>query len=172
MPVEIVTFGCRLNAYESEVVRRQATAAGLDDVSVVNTCAVTAEAVRQARQAIRKLKRERPQNRIVVTGCAAQTEPATFVEMPEVDRVLGNVEKLDSKIWAETGALFRTQSAFGLEAEEKAVVNDVMAVKETALHLIDGLEGRARAFVQIQNGCDHRCTFCIIPYGRGNSRSV
>src|SRR5215211_8549993 len=106
MPVEIVTFGCRLNAHESEVVRRQATAAGLGDVTVVNTCAVTAEAVRQARQAIRKFKRERPEGRIVVTGCAAQTEPATFVEMPEVDRVLGNLEKLDSKIWAETEALF------------------------------------------------------------------
>ena len=169
MPPEIVTFGCRLNTYESEVMRRHATAAGLEDAVVVNTCAVTAEAVRQARQTIRKLRRERPEARIVVTGCAAQTEPQTFADMPEVDRVLGNAEKLDAAAWALEA---RPAAPFGLDREEKVSVNDIMAVKETALHLIDGIEGRARAFVQVQNGCDHRCTFCIIPYGRGNSRSV
>jgi threonylcarbamoyladenosine tRNA methylthiotransferase MtaB len=168
--IDIVTFGCRLNAYESEVMRRAAAGAGLEDVVIVNTCAVTGEAVRQSRQAIRRLRRERPHARIVVTGCAAQTEPATFAAMDEVDRVLGNEEKLTAVAWAGTRAYL--DGAFGLGGEEKAVVNDIMAVKETALHLIDGIEGRARAFVQIQNGCDHRCTFCIIPYGRGNSRSV
>jgi threonylcarbamoyladenosine tRNA methylthiotransferase MtaB len=172
MSVDLVTFGCRLNTYESEVLRRAADAAGLDDTIVVNTCAVTGEAVRQARQSIRRLKRERPQARIVVTGCAAQTEPKTFAAMPEVDRVLGNDEKLRPEAWARTRAEFFGLPSFGLEAEEKIAVNDIMAVRETALHLIDGIEGRARAFVQIQNGCDHRCTFCIIPYGRGNSRSV
>jgi threonylcarbamoyladenosine tRNA methylthiotransferase MtaB len=171
MSVDVVTFGCRLNAYESEVIRREAAAAGIADTVVVNTCAVTAEAVRQARQAIRKVARERPGARIVVTGCAAQTEPATFAAMGEVDRVLGNDEKLRSAAWAETGRAFGAGD-FGIAAEEKVVVNDVMAVKETAPHLIDGFEGRARAVVQVQNGCDHRCTFCIIPYGRGNSRSV
>jgi threonylcarbamoyladenosine tRNA methylthiotransferase MtaB len=171
MSTEVLTFGCRLNAYESEVIRREADAAGLSDTVVVNTCAVTGEAVRQARQAIRKLKRERPQARIVVTGCAAQTEPQTFAGMPEVARVLGNAEKLSGDAWAKTrGAL--DAATFGLAGEEKVVVNDIMAVQETALHLVDGIEGRARAFVQVQNGCDHRCTFCIIPYGRGNSRSV
>jgi threonylcarbamoyladenosine tRNA methylthiotransferase MtaB len=170
MTLDVVTFGCRLNAYESEVIRQHATAAGLTDAVVVNTCAVTAEAVRQARQAIRKIRREQPQARIVVTGCAAQTEPQTFVAMPEVDRVLGNTEKLDDAMWRDTRDAL--DSPFGLEREEKAVVNDIMAVKETALHLVEGFEGRARAFVQVQNGCDHRCTFCIIPYGRGNSRSV
>ncbi|MGE0523832.1 MAG: tRNA (N(6)-L-threonylcarbamoyladenosine(37)-C(2))-methylthiotransferase MtaB [Variibacter sp.] len=171
MSVEVVTFGCRLNAYESEVLRRQAQDAGLDDVVVVNTCAVTAEAVRQARQTIRRLHRERPGARVVVTGCAAQTEPATFAAMAEVDRVLGNSEKLDPAAWSGTHAAL-AGPAFGLDAEEKVAVNDIMAVKEQALHLIDGFDGRARAFVQVQNGCDHRCTFCIIPYGRGNSRSV
>jgi len=166
---EVVTFGCRLNAYESEVIRREASALP-DDTIVVNTCAVTAEAVRQARQAIRRLNRERPAARIVVTGCAAQTEPQSFAAMPEVFRVLGNEEKLDSRAWADTAACL--DRGFGSGDEEKVVVNDIMAVRETALHLIDGLEGRARAFVQVQNGCDHRCTFCIIPYGRGNSRSV
>jgi threonylcarbamoyladenosine tRNA methylthiotransferase MtaB len=168
--VEVVTFGCRLNAYESEVIRREASAALRDDTIVVNTCAVTAEAVRQARQAVRRLRRERPAARIVVTGCAAQTEPATFAAMAEVDRVLGNAEKLEAQAWIETAASL--DRPFGMGSEEKVVVNDIMAVRETALHLIDGLEGRARAFVQVQNGCDHRCTFCIIPYGRGNSRSV
>ena len=172
MSVDVVTFGCRLNAYESEVVRREAEAAGLADTVVINTCAVTAEATRQARQAIRKLRRERPGARIVVTGCAAQTEPAAFAGMPEVDRVLGNDEKLRAAAWADTRAVFARTDGFGLDREEKVLVNDIMAVKETAPHLIDGLEGRARAFVQVQNGCDHRCTFCIIPYGRGNSRSV
>jgi len=169
--VEVVTFGCRLNAYESEVIRRNAAAAGLGDAVVINTCAVTAEAVRQARQAIRKVRRERPSARIVVTGCAAQTEPETFAAMDEVDCVLGNEEKLSASVWADTAASF-ARPGFGIEAEEKVLVNDIMAVRETALHLIDGIDGRARAFVQVQNGCDHRCTFCIIPYGRGNSRSV
>jgi threonylcarbamoyladenosine tRNA methylthiotransferase MtaB len=168
--VEVVTFGCRLNTYESEVIRREASAALRHDTIVVNTCAVTAEAVRQARQAIRRLKRERPDARIVVTGCAAQTDPATFAAMAEVDRVLGNAEKLEAQAWIETAASL--DHPFGVGSEEKVVVNDIMAVRETALHLIDELEGRARAFVQVQNGCDHRCTFCIIPYGRGNSRSV
>jgi threonylcarbamoyladenosine tRNA methylthiotransferase MtaB len=170
MSLDILTFGCRLNTYESEVMRREAAAAGLTDTVVINTCAVTGEAVRQARQAIRRARRERPKARIVVTGCAAQTEPATFAAMPEVDRVLGNGEKFSPAAWRDTRAYL--DGAFGLDREEKIRVNDIMAVKETALHLVDGLEGRARAFVQVQNGCDHRCTFCIIPYGRGNSRSV
>jgi threonylcarbamoyladenosine tRNA methylthiotransferase MtaB len=169
--VDVMTFGCRLNAYESEAIRREARAAGLADIVVVNTCAVTAEAVRQARQAIRKVARERPSARIVVTGCAAQTEPATFAGMREVDRVLGNEEKLKAATWQEARHAFAAPD-FGLAAEEKIVVNDIMAVKETAPHLIDSFEGRTRAIVQVQNGCDHRCTFCIIPYGRGNSRSV
>ena len=171
MSVEIVTFGCRLNTHESEIMRGKAHEAGLNDAVLVNTCAVTAEAVRQARQTIRRIRRERPDARIVVTGCAAQTEPATFASMPEVDRVVGNTEKFDIAAWRDTRAAL-ARGAFGLDAEEKVVVNDIMAVRETALHLIEGLEGRARATVQIQNGCDHRCTFCIIPYGRGNSRSV
>jgi threonylcarbamoyladenosine tRNA methylthiotransferase MtaB len=166
MSVDVVTFGCRLNAAESEVIRREAERAGLSDTVVVNTCAVTAEAVRQARQTIRALRRERPQARIVVTGCAAQTEPHTFVAMAEADRVLGNTEKLSGAAWAQTRA------AFGLADAPKAIVNDIMAVKETAAHLIEGFSDHTRAFVQVQNGCDHRCTFCIIPYGRGNSRSV
>ncbi len=171
MSVDVVTFGCRLNAYEAEVIRRQAQAAGLADAVVVNTCAVTAEAVRQSRQAIRKLKREHPDAPIVVTGCAAQTEPKTFADMPEVALVLGNEEKISAQAWRQHRDVL-ARSSFGLAAEEKVVVNDIMAVTETAAHLIDGLEGRSRAFVQVQNGCDHRCTFCIIPYGRGNSRSV
>ena len=171
MSVEVVTFGCRLNTYESEVIRRNAEGAGLADSVVVNTCAVTSEAVRQARQAIRRLKRERPGARILVTGCAAQTEPETFAAMGEVDRVIGNDEKIRAAAWRETQDFLAT-GAFGLGSEEKIAVNDIMAVKETAAHLIDGLDGRARAFVQVQNGCDHRCTFCIIPCGRGNSRSV
>ncbi|MGV3634499.1 MAG: tRNA (N(6)-L-threonylcarbamoyladenosine(37)-C(2))-methylthiotransferase MtaB [Pseudorhodoplanes sp.] len=171
MSVEIVTFGCRLNTHESEIMRNKAHEAGLTDAVVVNTCAVTAEAVRQARQTIRRLRREKPDTRIVVTGCAAQTEPATFAAMPEVDRVVGNTEKFDVAAWNHTREAL-ARGAFGIDAEEKVVVNDIMAARETALHLIDGIEGRARATVQIQNGCDHRCTFCIIPYGRGNSRSV
>jgi threonylcarbamoyladenosine tRNA methylthiotransferase MtaB len=171
MSIDVVTFGCRLNAYEAEVIRRQAQAAGLADTVVVNTCAVTAEAVRQSRQAIRRLKRERPDARIVVTGCAAQTEPGTFAEMPEVALVLGNEEKVSAAAWQRSSAMLARDASI-LSAEEKVAVNDIMAVKETAAHLVDGFEGRARAFVQVQNGCDHRCTFCIIPYGRGNSRSV
>ncbi len=166
MSVDVVTFGCRLNAAESEVIRREAERAGLSDTVVVNTCAVTAEAVRQARQTIRALRRQRPHAKIVVTGCAAQTEPQTFVAMAEADRVLGNTEKLSGAAWQETRA------AFGLAGTPKAIINDIMAVRETAAHLIEGFADRTRAFVQVQNGCDHRCTFCIIPYGRGNSRSV
>ena len=166
MSVEVVTFGCRLNAAESEVIRRNAERAGFSDTVVVNTCAVTAEAVRQAKQTIRALRRERPQAKIVVTGCAAQTEPATFSAMPEADRVLGNAEKLSPAGWAQARA------AFDLGDAPKAIVNDIMAVRDTAAHLIDAFAGRSRAFVQVQNGCDHRCTFCIIPFGRGNSRSV
>ena len=156
---EVVTFGCRLNAYESEVIRANAAAAGLTDAIVFNTCAVTAEAERQARQAIRKARRENPHTRIIVTGCAAQVNPDAYAAMGEVDQVLGNEEKLQPQ-------------AFGADRAEKVLVNDIMSVTETAGHLIDGLKDRARAFVQVQNGCDHRCTFCIIPYGRGNSRSV
>jgi threonylcarbamoyladenosine tRNA methylthiotransferase MtaB len=170
MTVDIVTFGCRLNAYESEVVRRHAVAAGLDDTVVVNTCAVTAEAVRQARQAIRRIGRERPGARIVVTGCAAQIEPAAFAAMPEVADIVGNAEKMRGDTWA--GLRQAADGAIDGAGEPRVLVNDIMAVKETAPHLIEGLEGRARAFVQVQTGCDHRCTFCIIPYGRGNSRSV
>ena len=157
MSVDVVTFGCRLNTYESEVIRRTAEAAGVADAVVVNTCAVTAEAVRQAKQSIRRIKRERPDARIVVTGCAAQTEPGMFAAMPEVDRVVGNEEKLDARLW---------------QTHEKVAVADIMAVKLMRPHAVDAIEGRARAFVQVQNGCDHRCTFCIIPFGRGNSRSL
>lgn len=156
--VAIVTFGCRLNAYESEAIRARAAADGLSDAVVFNTCAVTNEAVRQARQAIRKARRERPDARLIVTGCAAQIDPAAFAAMPEVDLVLGNAEK------AAPGAL--------LDTSTRVRVNDIMSIKETAGHLIAGLKDRARAYVEVQNGCDHRCTFCIIPYGRGNSRSA
>jgi len=171
MSVDIITFGCRLNTYESEVIRRQAQAADLPDTVVFNTCAVTAEAVRQSRQAIRRLKRERPAARIVVTGCAAQTESASFADMPEVALVLGNGEKLSAEVWRAHRDVL-VHAPFGIAAEEKVAVDDIMMVTQTAAHLIDGVEGHARAFVQVQNGCDHRCTFCIIPYGRGNSRSV
>ena len=166
MSVEVVTFGCRLNAAESEVIRRNAERAGFTDTVVVNTCAVTAEAVRQARQTIRALRRERPHAKIVVTGCAAQTEPQTFVAMPEADRVLGNAEKLPLRAGRRRARRSRDDDA------PKAIVSDIMAVKQTAAHLIDAFAARTRAFVQVQNGCDHRCTFCIIPFGRGNSRSV
>jgi threonylcarbamoyladenosine tRNA methylthiotransferase MtaB len=166
MSVEVVTFGCRLNAAESEVIRREAQRAGFADTVVVNTCAVTAEAVRQARQEVRALRRRRPRAKIIVTGCAAQTEPQTFASMPETDCVLGNGEKLSASGWA------KARAAFDVADSPKAIVNDIMAVKDTAPHLIDAFAGRARAFVQVQNGCDHRCTFCIIPFGRGNSRSV
>jgi threonylcarbamoyladenosine tRNA methylthiotransferase MtaB len=154
---EIVTFGCRLNAYESEAVRARAGEAGLSNAIIFNTCAVTAEAVRQSRQAIRKARRDNPASKIIVTGCAAQTEPQTYVEMQEVDLVLGNAEKLDVKNYF---------------INERVRVNDIMSVRETASQMVDSFDGRARAFLQVQNGCDHRCTFCIIPYGRGNSRSV
>jgi len=159
------TFGCRLNAYETQAMTGLAGQAGLENAVVVNTCAVTGEAVRQARQQIRKLRREHPEARLIVTGCAAQTEPATFAAMPEVDQVIGNLEKMRAGTW---GAL-----AGGLIGETQAVqVDDIMSATETAGHLIDGFGTRARAYVQVQNGCDHRCTFCIIPYGRGPSRSV
>ncbi|HEY8949849.1 MAG TPA: tRNA (N(6)-L-threonylcarbamoyladenosine(37)-C(2))-methylthiotransferase MtaB [Rhizomicrobium sp.] len=154
---EIVTFGCRLNAYESEAIRARAGEAGLSNAIIFNTCAVTGEAVRQSRQAIRKARRENPASKIIVTGCAAQTEPDTYAGMQEVDLVLGNAEKLDAKNYF---------------INERVRVNDIMSVRETASQMVDSFDGRARAFLQVQNGCDHRCTFCIIPYGRGNSRSV
>ena len=163
--VEVITFGCRLNTYESEVMRAEAEKAGLNNAVLVNTCAVTGEAVRQARQAIRRARRDNPHARIIVTGCAAQTESETFAGMPEVDAVLGNEEKLKS-------ASYRRLPDFGVSAEEKLVVNDIMSVRETAPQMVKLIDGHVRAFVQVQNGCDHRCTFCIIPYGRGNSRSV
>src|SRR5262249_8345897 len=150
MTIEVLTFGCRLNAYESEVIRSEAQAAGMTETVVVNTCAVTGEAVRQARQTIRRIARERPDAKIVVTGCAAQPEPQTLVAMPEVNRVLGNAEKLSADAWRETRALLDRGPDFGVGQDEKAAVNDIMAVTETASHLIDGLEGRARAFVQVQ----------------------
>ena len=156
--VDIVTFGCRLNAYESEAIRARAAEDGLQDAVVFNTCAVTGEAVRQARQAIRKARRARPGARLIVTGCAAQIDPAAFAAMPEVDLVLGNAEKTAPGAYGAT--------------ESRVKVNDIFSVKETAGHLIDGLKDKARAYVEVQNGCDHRCTFCVIPYGRGNSRSA
>jgi len=155
--VDVVTFGCRLNIVESEAVRREAEAAGLADAVVVNTCAVTGEAVRQARQAIRRLKRERPDARLIVTGCAAQADSAQFAAMPEVDRVLGNEDKFDRAAW-RSGA--------------RVAVSDIMMATAMRPQSIDALDGHTRGFVQVQNGCDHRCTFCIIPFGRGNSRSL
>ena len=162
MTLDVVTFGCRLNAYESEAIRMRAGEAQLRDAVVVNTCAVTAEAVRQSRQAIRRLKRENPVRRILVTGCAAQVQPQTYAAMAEVDGVLGNAEKLTAQAYAD----------FGTGGAEKIRVNDIMSIRETAGQMVDHFEGHTRAFLQVQNGCDHRCTFCIIPYGRGNSRSV
>ena len=159
------TLGCRLNAYETEAMREMTTRAGLQDAVIVNTCAVTAEAVRKARQEIRKLRRDNPTARLIVTGCAAQTEPQTFEMMDEVDLVLGNTEKMNPETWTQLPADFIGET-------EKVRVDDIMSVRETAEHLIDGFGTRSRAYVQIQNGCDHRCTFCIIPFGRGNSRSV
>ncbi|MZR29467.1 tRNA (N(6)-L-threonylcarbamoyladenosine(37)-C(2))-methylthiotransferase MtaB [Sneathiella litorea] len=156
---EIITFGCRLNTYESEVMRGHAMSAGMTNAVIINSCAVTNEAERQARQAVRKARREHPDAKIIVTGCAAQTKPEQFSNMPEVDQILGNMEKLEPE-------------SFGLKQTERVQVNDIMSAEETAGHLIEGFDGRARAFLQIQNGCNHRCTFCIIPYGRGNSRSV
>ena len=162
MTLEVVTFGCRLNAYESEAIKARAHQAQLRDTVVINTCAVTAEAVRQSRQAIRRLKRERPDRRIIVTGCAAQVHPESYAAMAEVDAVLGNEEKLTAGAYAD----------FGIGLAEKIRVNDIMSVRETAAQMVDHFDGQTRAFLQVQNGCDHRCTFCIIPYGRGNSRSV
>ena len=156
---QLVTFGCRLNTYESEVMKTHAKNAGLEDAIIFNTCAVTKEAERQARQAIRRARRENPDAKIIVTGCSAQIDPQTYAQMGEIDQIIGNDLKLKAETW-------------GLEGEERVLVNDIMSVKETAGHLIEGIEGQARAFIQVQNGCDHRCTFCIIPYGRGNSRSV
>ncbi|MEZ5819766.1 MAG: tRNA (N(6)-L-threonylcarbamoyladenosine(37)-C(2))-methylthiotransferase MtaB [Xanthobacteraceae bacterium] len=168
MPVDVVTFGCRLNAFESEVIRREADGAGLSDTIVINSCAVTNEAVAQARQSIRRLKRERPEARIVVTGCAAQTQAQMFAGMAEVDRVIGNEDKLQRDSWRDARAAFDADIA-----DDKIAVTDIMSVKQMAPHLVDGFErGLPRVFVQVQNGCDHRCTFCIIPFGRGNSRSV
>ncbi|KEG21283.1 tRNA (N(6)-L-threonylcarbamoyladenosine(37)-C(2))-methylthiotransferase MtaB [Bartonella bacilliformis] len=169
MTVKIVTFGCRLNSYESEVIRQKSSSAGLDQLKdgaiIFNTCAVTSEAVRQAKQAIRKARRENPHTRIIVTGCAAQTEADNFSLMTEVDLILGNEDKLHTHS-------YRQLPDFGINHDEKIRVNDIMEVRKNAPHMINSIEGRTRAFVQIQNGCDHRCTFCIIPYGRGPSRSV
>jgi threonylcarbamoyladenosine tRNA methylthiotransferase MtaB len=169
MAVDVITFGCRLNAFESEVIAREAASAGLTDAIIINSCAVTNEAVAQARQSIRRLKRERPDARIVVTGCAAQTQAAMFADMAEVDRVLGNDDKMRGQAWRATAAAFDA----GSNGADKIAVTDIMKVREMAPHLLDGFQsGLPRAFVQVQNGCDHRCTFCIIPFGRGNSRSV
>jgi threonylcarbamoyladenosine tRNA methylthiotransferase MtaB len=162
MATEVLTFGCRLNAFESEVIRGHAAAAGLDDAVIVNTCAVTKEAERQARQAIRRARRDHPEARLIVTGCAAQIDPARYAAMPEVDLVLGNDEKMKPESYDSSKRAEGTRIKVG----------DIMALTETAAHLVDGFEGRARAFIEVQQGCDHRCTFCIIPYGRGNSRSV
>jgi threonylcarbamoyladenosine tRNA methylthiotransferase MtaB len=173
MSIETVTFGCRLNAFESELIRRAAEEAGLAHTIIVNSCAVTHEAVAQARQTIRRLKRARPGARVVVTGCAAQTQPELFAGMTEVDRVVGNHDKLQSETWVAARTAFAHSPDFGISRSEKIAVADVMAVKRMAPHLLDGFKtGLPRVFVQVQNGCDHRCTFCIIPYGRGNSRSV
>jgi len=164
-PPKFTTLGCRLNAYETEAMKELAAQAGLNGAIVVNTCAVTSEAVRKARQEIRRLRRENPEARLIVTGCAAQTEPETFAAMPEVDLVIGNTEKMQPETWARLSPDFIGQT-------ERVQVDDIMSVTETAGHLIDGFGTRSRAYVQVQNGCDHRCTFCIIPFGRGNSRSV
>ncbi|MGR3636897.1 MAG: tRNA (N(6)-L-threonylcarbamoyladenosine(37)-C(2))-methylthiotransferase MtaB [Shimia sp.] len=164
-PPKFTTLGCRLNSYESEAMKDMAQSAGLENAVIVNTCAVTAEAVRKSRQEIRRLRRENPDANIIVTGCAAQTEPETFAAMGEVDKVIGNTEKMNPATWQGMAADF-------IGDTEKVMVDDIMSVTETAGHLIDGFGTRSRAYVQVQNGCDHRCTFCIIPYGRGNSRSV
>ncbi|WP_375633947.1 MULTISPECIES: tRNA (N(6)-L-threonylcarbamoyladenosine(37)-C(2))-methylthiotransferase MtaB [unclassified Bartonella] len=169
MAIEIVTFGCRLNSYESEIIRKESTSSGLDQLKdgaiIFNTCAVTAEAVRQAKQAIRKARRENPHTRIIVTGCAAQTEAQNFASMTEVDLVLGNEDKLHAHS-------YRQLPDFGINHSEKVHINDIMEVQKIAPHMVSAMQERTRAFVQVQNGCDHRCTFCIIPYGRGPSRSV
>ncbi len=159
--IQIVNFGCRLNIYEGEVIKKQAQEAGLKSAIIFNSCAVTSEAERQVRQAIRRARKENPDVKIIVTGCSAQTHPDMYNTMQEVDKVLGNQEKLE-----------KSSYMFGIGESEKVQVNDIMSVKETASHMVMSFDGRARAFVQVQNGCDHRCTFCIIPFGRGNSRSV
>ncbi len=163
--IDVITFGCRLNTYESEVMKAEAAKAGLSNTILVNTCAVTGEAVRQARQAIRRARRENPNARIVVTGCAAQTNARSFAAMPEVDAVLGNEEKLKAEH-------YRAVPDFGVDVEEKVRVNEIMSITETAPQMVAHIDGHVRGFLQVQTGCDHRCTFCIIPYGRGNSRSV
>jgi len=163
--VRVLTLGCRLNTYESETMRKAAETAGLNNAILVNTCAVTADAVRQARQTIRRARRDNPHARIVVSGCAAQTEPESFAGMDEVDAVIGNDEK--ARVYT-----YRKLPDFGVSKTEKIRVNDIMSVRETAPQMIEAIAGQARAFVQVQNGCDHRCTFCVIPFGRGNSRSV
>ena len=162
---KFTTLGCRLNAYETEAMKELAAQAGVRDAIVVNTCAVTAEAVRKAKKEIRKLRRENPNAPLIVTGCAAQTEPKTFINMPEVTKVIGNTEKMQAGTW-------KGMAPDLIGKTEPVQVDDIMSVTETAGHLIDGFGTRSRAYVQVQNGCDHRCTFCIIPYGRGNSRSV
>ena len=162
-PSQVITLGCRLNSYESEGMRGHADKAGLEGAIIVNTCAVTAEAARTARQTIRRAAKDNPDAPVIVTGCAAQIDAEMFAEMPEVTRGVGNHEKMQAETWQQVDLLSGT---------EKIRVNDIMSVEETAGHLINGMDGRARAYVQVQNGCDHRCTFCIIPYGRGNSRSV
>src|ERR1700745_2139820 len=173
MSVDVLTFGCRLNAFESEVIAREAERAGLADTVVINSCAVTNEAVAQARQSIRRLKRERPDLRIVVTGCAAQTSPEMFAAMEEVDRVVGNHDKMQGETWRDARAALQAAEPFVIEASEKIAVADIMSVREMAPHLLEGFQkGLPRVCVQVQNGCDHRCAFCIIPFGRGNSRSV
>ena len=164
---KFTTLGCRLNAYETEAMKELSQQAGLENAVVVNTCAVTAEAVRKARQEIRRLRRDNPEAPIIVTGCAAQTEPETFAAMEEVTRVIGNTEKMQAETWQQIA-----KGPDFIGTTEKVQVDDIMSVTETAGHLIDGFGTRSRAYVQVQNGCDHRCTFCIIPYGRGNSRSV
>lgn len=164
---KFVTLGCRLNTYETEAMRELAKNESIENIAVVNTCAVTAEAVRKSKQEIRKIHRENPTTKIIVTGCAAQVEPETFAKMSEVSNVFGNIEKMKTSTWKE---LSKEMNFIG--KTERIQVDDIMSAKETAGHLIDGFGTRSRAYVQVQNGCDHRCTFCIIPYGRGNSRSV
>ena len=158
--IKVITFGCRLNTYESEVMKKYAEAAGLENVVIINSCAVTGEAERQARQAIRRIRRENPDSMIIVTGCGVQTNSDSFASMPEIDKLIGNDLKLKADTWINIANKSRIQ------------VNDIMKVKEMAGHLVSGFDNRTRVFLQVQNGCNHRCTFCIIPYGRGNSRSV
>ena len=162
---KLSTLGCRLNAYETEAMRELVTSSGLSDAVIINTCAVTAEAVRKSKQEVRKLRKENPNAKVIVTGCAAQIDPNSFASMAEVDFVIGNSEKMAKETWAQLSDKENFET-------EKIKVDDIMSVNETAGHLIDGFGSRSRAYVQVQNGCDHRCTFCIIPFARGNSRSV